>query len=127
MGDMDVMEGEDVEGGSQGEEECDEGGNEMKFKAKLPKRYRQGPQKRRVRVKVKDYMCFSIISNMFFNILFLGCSLRVRHGKGATEETLKVPKFCKVCSRYQPCGVDPDHHLHRAAVSHLFTKYRSIP
>ncbi|KAL7849765.1 hypothetical protein SRHO_G00191140 [Serrasalmus rhombeus] len=82
--DMDVMEGEDVEGGYQGAEECDEGGNEMKFKAKLPRHYRQGPQKRRVRVRVKDYMCFSIISNMFFNILLLGllalkCSLRARH------------------------------------------------
>ncbi|KAL6476025.1 hypothetical protein MHYP_G00145240 [Metynnis hypsauchen] len=91
MGDMDVMEGvemdvieeEYVEGEYQGEEECDEGGNEMKFKAKHPKHSRQGLRKRRVHVKVKDYMCFSIISNMFFNVLLLGllalkCSLRAR-------------------------------------------------
>ncbi|KAI4899434.1 hypothetical protein NFI96_032390, partial [Prochilodus magdalenae] len=105
-GDMEMMEGGDMEMMKEGDmvvmeaEDCGGDGHRLRFKGGRPRQNYQVPQKRRPRVKVKDYMCFSIISIMCFNVMFLGLlalrmSMRLLwvptplHDKGATEETLK--------------------------------------
>ena len=78
VGDMEMMEGGDMEMMEGGDmvvmeaEECGGDGHRLRFKGARPRQNNQVPQKRRPRVKVKDYMCFSIISIMCCNVMFLG-------------------------------------------------------
>ncbi|KAI4874706.1 hypothetical protein NFI96_031818 [Prochilodus magdalenae] len=78
VGDMEMMDGGDMEMMKGGDmvvmetEECGGDGHRLRFKGARPRQNYQVPQKRRPRVKVKDYMCFSIISIMCFNVMFLG-------------------------------------------------------
>ncbi|KAI4897114.1 hypothetical protein NFI96_024134 [Prochilodus magdalenae] len=78
VGDMEMTEGGDMEMMEGGDmvvmeaEDCGGDGHRLRFKGARPRQNNQVPQKRRPRVKVKDYMCFSIICNTFCNVMFLG-------------------------------------------------------
>lgn len=72
---MDVMEAGDEDMMEAGDEDMMEADleaqdeNQADLKVKFPKQRRRVPPKR---MKVKDYMCFSIITLMCFNFVFLG-------------------------------------------------------
>ncbi|KAI4901356.1 hypothetical protein NFI96_024020, partial [Prochilodus magdalenae] len=107
-GDMVVMEGGDMEMMKGGDmvameaEECGGDGHRLRFKGARPRQNYQVPQKRRPRVKVKDYMCFSIISIMCCNVMFLGL-LALRMSMRARQRCYRGD--AKGAKRYACCAL----------------------